>query len=320
MNTRVMPERFSRVASPENLFATEEWLETWWRHFGRERPRVGDGALYEARRFPVRVLRLVGAGISDMAPVEPEGLKEILANESWDVFVGEALPTGSGDLLRGRVLRRHSSPVVRFGAGSWEEFLAARSPNFRSQVRRRERKLLEEHGLRYRLSEERGALPADLETLFALHAARWPHGSSSFGWNARVHAFHREFAPIAFDRGWLRLWFLEARGKPVAAWYGFRFDGVEHYYQAGRDPAWEPYSVGFVLLAHTIREALEDGMDTYRMLLGGEDFKRRFATEDPGAETVALTRGAAARIALSLVDARRRRRAARAARFSAPRR
>jgi CelD/BcsL family acetyltransferase involved in cellulose biosynthesis len=306
------------VASPENLFATEEWLETWWSHFGRDRPRVGDGLLYETRRFPVRVLRLVGAGISDMAPVEPERLQELLASERWDVFVGEAMPTGSGELLAGRVLRRHSSPVVRFAEGSWDEFLAARSPNFRSQVRRRERKLLEEHALGFRLSGERNGLAADLDTLFALHRARWPHGSSSFGWNERVLAFHREFAPLAFDRGWLRLWFLEAGGKPVAAWYGFRFGGVEHYYQAGRDPAWEPYSVGFVLLAHTIRTALEDGMQAYRMLLGGEDFKRRFTTEDPGVETVALTRGAVARIGLALADARRRRRAARAARSSAP--
>ena len=49
--------------------------------------------------------------------------------------------------------------------------------------------------------------------------------------------FHREFAAQALRRGWLRLWFLEIDGKPVAALYGFRFAGAESAYQAGRDPA-----------------------------------------------------------------------------------
>ena len=56
----------------------------------------------------------------------------------------------------------------------------------------------------------------------------------------------------ALERGWLRLWVLEADGKAVAAWYGFRFAQIDWYYQSGRDPDWERQSVGFVLLAHTI--------------------------------------------------------------------
>lgn len=273
--------------------------------------------LFESRRFPIRVLRLVGAGISDMAPVEPELLPALLADERWDVFVGEALTTGSGELLGARVLRRHNSPVIRFEGSSWNEYLAARSPNFRSQVRGRERKLAREHGLRYRLADDRERLSADLGSLFALHRARWPRGTSSFGWDEHVEAFHRDFARLALNRGWLRLWFLEAGGKAVAAWYGFRLDGIEYYYQAGRDPAWEACSVGFVLLSHTIREAAEDGIREYRLLRGGEKFKSRFATEDPGVETIALTRSPVARAALTVADARRRRRAARAGRSSA---
>jgi hypothetical protein len=59
--------------------------------------------------------------------------------------------------------------------------------------------------------------------------------------------------------GWLQLWFLELDGTPRAAWYGFRFGQVESYHQSGRDPASARSSIGFVLLAHAIREALMRG-------------------------------------------------------------
>ena len=70
--------------------------------------------------------------------------------------------------------------------------------------------------------------------------------------------------------------------KPVAALYGFRFAGAESAYQSGRDPAFGQQPVGFVLLAHAVREALTDGMYEFRLLRGGAPYKERFATSDPG--------------------------------------
>jgi CelD/BcsL family acetyltransferase involved in cellulose biosynthesis len=91
---------------------------------------------------------------------------------------------------------------------------------------------------------------------------------------------------------------LEADGAPRAVWYGFRFGQMDWYYQSGRDPEWERQSVGFVLLTHTIRQAFDDGMLEYRLLRGGEEYKSRFASADPGLETLALPRGLIGRGAL----------------------
>jgi CelD/BcsL family acetyltransferase involved in cellulose biosynthesis len=85
----------------------------------------------------------------------------------------------------------------------------------------------------------------------------------------------------------------------VAAWYGFRFGGTESYYQAGRDPAWDRASVGFVLLAHSIKAALEDGMTEYRFLEGSENYKYRFATQDQTLETLALPGSPTGRAAIA---------------------
>jgi CelD/BcsL family acetyltransferase involved in cellulose biosynthesis len=136
------------------------------------------------------------------------------------------------------------------------------------------------------VGEDAARLDDDLGLVFALHSARWD-GETSF---TRREAFHRAFARAAHERGWLRLWILEVDGTARAAWWGYRFAGVESYYQLGRDPAWERESVGFVLLVHSIREALADGAKEYRFGRGGEEYKYRFASDDPGLETAGLAR------------------------------
>jgi CelD/BcsL family acetyltransferase involved in cellulose biosynthesis len=261
--------------------------------------------LYRFSVGPVRVSRLLGHGPADQlgpvcapgdAPFAADALRQSL-REGCDVFVGDVLAAEEGwaERLGGAVLRAQASPTLRL-EGSWDDLLASRSRNFREQVRRRERKLAREHDLRFRLSDDAARLGEDLDTLFRLHRARWA-GETGFG--GADEPFHRDFAALALERGWLRLWLLELDDRAVAAWYGFRFAGVESYYQAGRDPAYERESVGFVLLAHTIRAATEDGADEYRFLRGGEGFKYRFASEDRGLETIAVARTARGSVALA---------------------
>lgn len=303
-----------------NLFSTWEWAYSWWRHFGDDRPLHLLGArrpdrslavilpLYEASPRPLRVARFVGHGPADqLGPVaapddQRAGAQALLRvlnvrGPRWDLLLADRLPGDQGwsQATGAKVVRRESSPVVRIRGMSWEEFLTARSSNFRQQVRRRERKLMREHGLSFRLSDDPERLPEDFDALLTLHDARWGAASGAFA--PRRRALHREFAALALERGWLRLWLAEAGGRTIAAWYGFRFGGTEWYYQAGRHPEWAGSSVGFVLLAHTIREAFEDGMREYRLLLGGEPYKDRFATDDPGLETLALAGTRAGRAA-----------------------
>jgi hypothetical protein len=57
-----------------------------------------------------------------------------------------------------------------------------------------------------------------------------------------------------------------------------------------------------VLLAHAIREAAQDSMAEYRLLRGDERYKYRFATADPGLETLGVPHGRVARIGLPVLD------------------
>jgi CelD/BcsL family acetyltransferase involved in cellulose biosynthesis len=311
----------------ENVFGTWEWASAWWRHFGGSaqqlpvRCRTPEGVefallpLYLKRIGGVRIVRLVGHGPADelgllCAPEDQAdagaALHAALEDVRADVFVGS---TVRGDsewprLLRATVLGAEATPALGLEGRTWEDFLAARSSNFRQQVRRRER-ALRAHGLRYRLCDDPARLDRDLDLLFALHRRRWRGGESEF---TRHEAFHREFAALALERGWLRLWFLELNGAAAAVWYGLRFGTVDWYYQAGRDPAWDRAAVGFVLLAHSLREAMADGMREYRFGRGDEEYKSRFTGDESSVETVVLGRGLRGRVAVAAARQRQARR------------
>jgi len=308
-----------------NPFTTWEWASAWWRQWGEDREplitlcREPAGAtvallpLHLARTRPVRTVRFVGHGPADQlgpvcapedAPRAARALRRALDERigDWDVALAERLPGEAelAPLIGGQVLRLEPSPVLAHN-GDFESFLASRSRNFRDQVRRRERRLRRDHEVEFRLTADPDQLDRDVSKLVELHRARW--GDTSRAFDPPRDSFHRDFAEAALGRGWLRLWTLEVDGRAAAAWLGYRMNGVEWYYQAGRDPALEREAVGFVLMAHTIRAALDDGMREYRLLLGGEGYKDRFATADHGLETVALGRGLRGRAAVAAARA-----------------
>jgi CelD/BcsL family acetyltransferase involved in cellulose biosynthesis len=309
-----------------NLFGTWEWSSLWWEHFGHGRrlmtaacrdeagALVGLVPMYEAAGVgPVRVIRLLGHGHADrLGPIcRPEdrarvacALRLALRSKPWRsaLVVAEQVPGEEGwsPLLAAHPLTRVPSPQLVPTTRDWDEFLAQRGTRLRKRVPQMERRLRRDHGLRYRVVEDAEALPRALDILFSLHRARW--GSEAAREFAGAEAFHRAFAARALERGWLRLWLMEADERPVAAWYGFRFGGADWHYQGGREPAWDRYSVGFLLLSHTIRDFIESGGERYLFLRGDEAYKSRFATGDPGVETMALPTSAWVTAALRVGD------------------
>lgn len=302
----VRPEWSTLAERSGNLFSTWEWTDAWWRHLGRGqlsvvmcRHRGGEAmALLPLYRAAGR-LQLLGSGASDelgpiSAPKDQTAAAEALgrflrtAPFPWDAFVGDDMP---GDmawdrLLGGRITRQLASPTLRAAGMSWQDFLNTRSANFREQVRGRERRMWQDHNVVLYETEDPTRLERDLETLFELHVARWGWARAEKFAGAQQRAFLHEFAATALRQGWLRLRVLELDGRPVAAMLNFRFGGSEWFYQGGRDPGVGRYSVGFVLQAHAVREALNDGMRSYRFLRGEEAYKQRFTNADNGVVTI----------------------------------
>ena len=290
-----------------NLFATPEWLTLWWRHFGRGRLelwRLGPEAS-PAALLPLHLhqgtLRFLGAPHGDELgpvvaaterPAAARALGRLLRRDRhpWRTFLADDVPADvAWERATGAtVTRRTASPVLELGGDGWSGFLESRSRNFRAQVRSRERRLARAHRVSFRATDDPRRLEADLDTLFALHRARW--GRRPRGFAGAAEAFNREFAAVALRRGWLRLRLLDVDGTPAVALLNFRFAGSEWFYQGGRDPSYDRWSPGFVLQLHAIRSAFEDGLTAYRLLRGDEAYKGRLATHDPGLVSLRLDR------------------------------
>jgi CelD/BcsL family acetyltransferase involved in cellulose biosynthesis len=311
------------AAASRNVFATWEWNELWWRHYGRgRRLRVAvstrdDGEvdaivpLFNWSRRPLRIIRLIGHGHGELlgpvcrhddAETSARALREALAVAPYDVFVGDWV---AGDrrwagVLGGRVIRRTGYPILRFAKGSWDDYLASRSPTFRKKARNRSNRLARDHEVSFRAADS-ATLERDLDSLFRLHRVLF--GQHRCHFCGEHEAFQRQFAKLAMERGWLRLLLLEIDGRPVTCEYGFSFENVYFSYQGGRDPAWGEASIGFLLELETMRRALEEGAAEYRFLGGEEDYKYRFATDDPRLETVAVPATARGRVATAALDA-----------------
>jgi CelD/BcsL family acetyltransferase involved in cellulose biosynthesis len=294
-----------------NVFATAEWAALWWECYGGSArlrllsARSPDGTLVGivplviTRLGPVRIARFLGHGMGDLlgpicvsadgvnGPLLLERALRAIASE-WDLFLGERLPGGDAWCEAGTSeLRRESNMVLPLERWpTWDDYVLALSRKLRQQLRHGEKSLTERHRVRFRMTRDASSLPADLDTVFALHRARW-EGKSSF---VPGESFYRRFAAVALERGWLRLWILDVDDRPVAARFDFEYGGAYHAYNAGRDPAWNKAGVGLVLRAHTMREALAGGAAEYRFLRGGEAYKKRFLTEDAGLVTIARGR------------------------------
>lgn len=299
-----------------NIFATPEFADSFLAQLAGDRtahvltfPAQGAAAVVVAvvveRIAGLRVARLLGAPVSDdsspaCAPEDRSRAAMLLYDAAdvsrADILLAEQLPAEHRwpELLKGHVLASDLSPVIQIGGLDWAAYLASRSSNFRQQVRRRTRQL-ERLGAQYRLADAR-SLEADLDTLFALHRERWETSATTF---SQCEAFQRDFAYSALERGWLRLWMLEIDGEAIAATYGFRFGTSESYYQSGRSSKWNRFSPGLVLLAHSIRAAMEDGLSEFRLLRGGEGHKFRFTDAGLTLVSLAVGRTAAGRAAVA---------------------
>jgi CelD/BcsL family acetyltransferase involved in cellulose biosynthesis len=183
--------------------------------------------------------------------------------------------------------RRGNQPYAVL-PGSWDEYLESRSAKRRKRLRYLERTLGREHQVEFRQVADPGELDPAFDELFRLHDLRWQERGGSSLAPGPAREAHRSFARAALARGWLRLRLLEVDGVAVAAFYGWRIGDRYAFYQGGFDPAWAKLSVGTLIVSMSLRSAIEEGAREFDMLLGGEEYKARFAERSREVRTVAL--------------------------------
>jgi CelD/BcsL family acetyltransferase involved in cellulose biosynthesis len=285
------------------------WMLAWWRHLAPSESElrivaVRDGgqlialAPWFSNRAPRVDVRFLGAEISDRVDIlcvpgrEREARGGLLGairqmRPRPDLVSFEAVPAGSqwtrllahGNLGLSRY--RNSvlpAPSVALPGGPPEAWLAGRSSNFRSQMRRMRRRLAERGG-RVRQILDPSEFGWALDALLRLHAARWegraPSGLVRPGVSELLNDAAAELGP---DR--LRLWAAEIDGELISVQLFQAAGGAIKYWNGG----WLEEHADLKPTMLTILAALEDGIarDEHHLDLGAgtHPYKMRFADGD----------------------------------------
>jgi len=308
--------------SPSNcLFLTWEWLYTWWKHVSAgsklsiitiriDGELTAIAPLIVRPRRPLRSLEFlatedVGSDYLDLivrCGSERQSLQALA-----DYFCREGLalrfsqikngPSFAAQLSRQLQRRRWTCtgaktnvcPFIRLAGHTWESYLATLDSEHRYNFKRRLKNLFKRFEVRFEATVSEKQCRTALSLLIHLHQLRWRDrgGSDAFHLPSLI-AFHEELSEIALRQRWLRLFVLWLDGKPAASLYGFVYNRVFYFYQSGFDPIYSKESVGLVTMGLAIKSALEEGVEEYDLLHGGERYKSLWSRESRDLERLDL--------------------------------
>jgi CelD/BcsL family acetyltransferase involved in cellulose biosynthesis len=104
-------------------------------------------------------------------------------------------------------------------------------------------------------------------------------------------ALFLETAEAAHEAGTLQLLFAEVNGRKAATLFNFDYNDRIWVYNSGLDPAsFSALSLGVVITAKAIENAIENGRSTFDFLRGDEVYKYRFGAVDTKVYRLQLTR------------------------------
>ena len=160
----------------------------------------------------------------------------------------------------------------------FDQFLASKSKNFRSLLRRAER-AAKDAGASVRELEPSQITPAEIpDLLFRLNACRLGD-ASVFREDSRVTNFVRNAFPKLFAERRLRIFAIECNGRIEAIDIATVGHNSLCTWNGGFSDRARPWSPGWLLSAAGIRRAIELGYREYDLLRGFQEWKGRLADQ-----------------------------------------
>jgi CelD/BcsL family acetyltransferase involved in cellulose biosynthesis len=266
---------------------------------------VGIAPLYSSFHLgtPLRRLAWMGTGPSDyLGPLAlPEAAEEVAAAllayldrslRGWDIadlqqlrpeaplLAHAARPWSHRPAQAQVTLPMEPCPYLPLPE-TWEQFDRALSKKLRSNLGYYERLVQKTFPDTQTFLADADTLDTGMTALFDLHQrrwnARWLPGALG---SKRVQAFHRDVAARFLERGWLRLHLMRVDGALRSALYCYAFGGRTYYYLGGFAPELAKFSLGTLLTAQAIRQAICEGSAEFDFLRGQEPYKYRWQPEE----------------------------------------
>jgi CelD/BcsL family acetyltransferase involved in cellulose biosynthesis len=298
-----------KKSKSDNIFLTHQWVSTWWKYFGKGRELkiivaeenselIGIAPFMLEKFYFLKQISFIGVPHSDYHDFILLSGKERMTLEAilkylyscldWDIMKLWEIQQDSitlkildeNLLYPNRKFARCICPKLKLPE-NWKDLLNMLSPKMRHNLRYYRNRFEKEFKVCYEDIENRELLEENISLLFQLHQKRWTeNGSRGAFADSLTKNFYRDISYQFFDKDWLRLRVLKANDHPVSICYNFKYNEKFYYYQSGRDPNWSKYSVGDLLLADTIRYAIQNGYNEFDFLRGEENYKKHWNTKN----------------------------------------
>ena len=293
------------ASSPVNtVFLTPQWQEVWWDTFGDGKDMAGfyipssegqgDGGSIDG----LASLTLSGDTLSFVGNPETvdyndfmvrpghesdfyQTLLASLKDRRWDVMRLDSLVENSPTLTHLPELARQQGYSVEIEKedtasgielpSTWDEYLAILSKKARHELRRKFRRLEAIPDWKwYAVTGEEEVMSRLDDFVRLMRQSSQEKDEYMTEEHLRFfYAMARRMSQI----GLLRLYFLELDGKPVATSLCFDYASSRLLYNSGYDLQYGYYSVGLLLNALCLREAIEQEIGYFDFLRGSETYK-----------------------------------------------
>ena len=304
------------LATPEHtVFQSYAYQRLWWRHFGGDGELfivliVQNGTVQGIAPLQIRTKSYFGRYCRQLSfigsrwevdrptflfPTGRSALIRVLAgflaqrSARWDTCELHEQRTDSEGLhclehafrglgyVVGRS-RDSNCPYLEL-RGSWTDFLAGKSQNFRKNLKTAGRKLGEAGDLQYRVYDSPADALEQLETYRDIEARSWKAGELvGVSRDNDYFAFYRELAEVFGRKRAFSVRLLTVNGKAIAGTFGLAHDGVYYSLQIAHDREFSRCSPGTYLEALEMEECFRHGYREYEFLGGFLNNKSRWTS------------------------------------------
>jgi CelD/BcsL family acetyltransferase involved in cellulose biosynthesis len=286
------------ICPVNTLYLTPEWQEVWWNTFGNGKQMAGFYIREPEGMMAIAPLARQGNTISLMGNTETFDYNDFMVRPGYEpAFFTKLLKSmekGSVNTLELYSLIETSPTLVHLPElarqmgytvevteedvspgldlpSTWDEYLAGLSKKDRHELRRKFRRLESVEDWRWYCLNDEGQVTAKLDDFLELMRRSDPEKLEYM--TPPREQFFRRIAQLTAELGIARLFFMELDQKPVATSLCFDYGSSRLLYNSGYDPEYSYYSVGLLLNALCLRDAIEQGQDYFDFLRGPEPYK-----------------------------------------------
>jgi CelD/BcsL family acetyltransferase involved in cellulose biosynthesis len=170
------------------------------------------------------------------------------------------------------------APIVNL-RGTFEQWLNARSRNFRQQMRR-SRRQLEREGVQFVMVSSDAELIDGLRSFAALHYGRWHDRGGSGVLHPGVEAMLVDAGRALLPEGRFRLWLARHEGRAISAHIFVAAGGEVSYWLGGFDEAWAAQHPSLLVILEALEHCFSSGDGRLDLNSGGQGYKYRFADSE----------------------------------------